>query len=88
MLLVEFARQEILIILRLGSRPPSTEPKTLKPRKVSKSLPKGVGGSQTPFGRLFETFRGFRVLGSVDGGEIPTLRVALASSNGRLFLDF
>ena len=31
----------------------------------------GVGGSQTPLARLFETFRGFGVLGSVDGGRDP-----------------
>ena len=31
----------------------------------------GVWGSQTPLGRLFETFRGFGILGSVDGGRDP-----------------
>ena len=31
----------------------------------------GVGGSQTPLGRLFETFRGFGFWGSVDGGRDP-----------------
>ena len=100
----------------LGSLRPSTEPKTPKPRKVSKKSPErslgppdprppkssekgpksqkivdfdyfsdfsdsfrnfsGVRGrgSQTPFGRLFETFLGFGVLGSVAGGRDPNRR--------------
>ena len=102
----------------LGSRPPSAEPKTPKPRKVSKSLPKGVwdpptpdppkvpkkvpkkvrkvrkivkinyffdfsdlfrnflgvrgrGGPKLLSGDSFGTFRGFGVLGSVDGRRDP-----------------
>ena len=101
--------------LHLGSLRPSTEPKTPKPRKVSKKSPerslgppdpgppkssekspkspknsqnqlfffdfsdlfrnflgvRGQGGPKLLSGDFFETFRGFRVLGSVDGRRDP-----------------
>ena len=54
--------------LCLRSPPPSTELFLDFSDFLGTFSGSGVGGSQTPLGRLFETFRVLGVFGSVDGG--------------------